>query len=194
MNSRRNPATVLSSIGGLVFLVGFMRFLTAACAQEPPFGWAVSGGGNSLAIGYGVAVDRTGNRYIVGGFTSPQAAFGDIVLTNAGSVGIFIVKYDDTGTVAWARQAGGSGGDEARGIAIDPSGSIYVTGYFTSPNATFGSITLTNSDRPYEFDHSHLWQRRSQRCGRFGLPGTSRSGERAVRPCAAQEPKHVYGR
>lgn len=94
-------------------------------------------------------MDRTGNRYIVGGFTSSQADFGGVVLTNAGAVGIFVVKYDDTGNVVWARQAGGFGGDEARGIAIDPSGGIYVTGYFTSPNPTFGSITLTNSNKQW---------------------------------------------
>ena len=127
-----------------MLLIGLFWSLPAVCAQNPPFVWAFSAGGDSLGIGYGVAVDRLGNSHVVGGFTSSQAAFGSVVLTNAGSVGIFIAKYDGAGSFLWARQAGGSASDEARAIAVDASGNSYVTGLFTSPSATFGGITLTN--------------------------------------------------
>ncbi|MBI3502443.1 MAG: SBBP repeat-containing protein [Bacteroidetes bacterium] len=52
----------------------------------------------------------------------------------------------------WAKSAGGiqtQGWDAGYGTAIDNSGNIYVTGEFSSPSITFGSITLTNTSSGY---------------------------------------------
>src|SRR6476660_2037654 len=46
----------------------------------------------------------------------------------------------------WANNAGGSSSDAGEGIAKDAAGNIYVTGFFGSGVATFGSITLTGLD------------------------------------------------
>jgi hypothetical protein len=53
--------------------------------------------------------------------------------------------------VLWAKSAGGitagpNTGDWAEGISTDASGNIVVTGKFSSPTITFGTITLTNTD------------------------------------------------
>ena len=42
----------------------------------------------------------------------------------------------------WAISAGGTLHDKTRGIAVDPSGNILLTGEFTG-TATFGEQTLT---------------------------------------------------
>ncbi|MFI5253380.1 MAG: SBBP repeat-containing protein [Bacteroidota bacterium] len=44
----------------------------------------------------------------------------------------------------WARGAGGAVVSSSSSIAVDSYGNSYVTGSFTSPNITFGSITLAN--------------------------------------------------
>lgn len=46
----------------------------------------------------------------------------------------------------WANNAGGNNSDAGEGIAKDAAGNIYVTGFFGSGVATFGTITLTGFD------------------------------------------------
>ncbi len=58
---------------------------------------------------------------------------------------IFLVKYDDSGNVLWAKSAGGTDWDEGNSVAVDAYGNIYVTGYFDSPTITFDSDNLTNA-------------------------------------------------
>ena len=48
--------------------------------------------------------------------------------SNAGLGDIFVVKYNSSGTKQWTKQLGSSSNDYARGISIDSSGTIYVTG------------------------------------------------------------------
>jgi hypothetical protein len=59
---------------------------------------------------------------------------------------MFIVKYDSSGNILWAKSAGGVNNEEGYSITTDASGNIIVTGYFSSPATTIGSITLTNAD------------------------------------------------
>ncbi|MCE3295086.1 MAG: hypothetical protein K0R65_800, partial [Crocinitomicaceae bacterium] len=55
----------------------------------------------------------------------------------------FVVKYDAAGQVSWARSAGGVDNDYGDGIAIDASGSPYVTGRFQH-SAYFSGINISN--------------------------------------------------
>ncbi len=88
-----------------------------------------------------IAVEGSGNVYITGSFFY-QATFGNNTLTSAGYDDIFVAKYNSSGTFLWARQGGSeSGGDRGKGIAVDASGNVYVTGTFAG-TAAFGNASL----------------------------------------------------
>ncbi|TAE58366.1 MAG: T9SS C-terminal target domain-containing protein [Bacteroidetes bacterium] len=56
----------------------------------------------------------------------------------------FVVQYDTSGTVLWAKRGGGGSNDEGYSISGDAAGNLYVAGYFNQ-TATFGSVSLTTS-------------------------------------------------
>lgn len=116
-------------------------------AQAPNYLWAKSAGTIYGEAGYSTALDASGNSYVTGWFGGSSITFGSITLTNAGMsfADMFVVKYDASGNVVWAKSAGGSSADQGNSIAADASGNTYVTGFFQSSSITFGSITLTNS-------------------------------------------------
>ncbi len=107
--------------------------------------WAKSAGGSNDDNGISVATNATGDVYVTGFFTSPTLVFGTTTLTNAGNRDMFLVKYDATGTVLWAKSTGGSGDDFVWSVATDAGGDVYVVGEFASPTIVFGTTTLTNT-------------------------------------------------
>ena len=114
-----------------------------------PFGnvmWAKRAGGPSAHdSGKSICVDANGDVYVTGYFVSPTITFGGTTLTNAGGSNIFIVKYDSSGNVIWAKREGGTANDEALSMCTDANGYMYLTGDFQSTTITFGGITLTNT-------------------------------------------------
>ncbi len=108
--------------------------------------WAKSAGGSGADSATSIATDNAGNLYVTGYFNSSSITFGTTTLTNAsaGTNDIFIVKYDASGNVKWAKRAGGTSDDNINDIAIDINNNIYITGNFTSSSLLFGSTTLTN--------------------------------------------------
>jgi len=111
--------------------------------------WAKSAGGMDQDYSYSIAVDLYGNIYMAGCFEGPTIAFDSIILTNTNSSGsddIFIVKYNSSGKLLWAKNPCGSGADYAISISADSTGKIYLAGFFRSSTLTFGSTILTNAD------------------------------------------------
>lgn len=110
--------------------------------------WARKAGGSSNDIVLGVGVDTSGNIYVCGEFQSSVLNFGTIALNNTANgnfTDLFIAKYDENGTLLWARSAGTSTNDAARSIAVTADGYAYITGLFGGSTITFGSYTLTNN-------------------------------------------------
>jgi hypothetical protein len=60
---------------------------------------------------------------------------------------MYVVKYDASGNVLWAKSStgGGTSSDLANSVAVDGSGNSYIAGYYSSPTIQFGSTTLTNA-------------------------------------------------
>jgi hypothetical protein len=91
-------------------------------------------GGTNTDYGNGVAVDASGNAYIVGYFLGtvdfdPGASTANLV--GAGSFDIFIAKYDASGNYIFAKALSGTGNEQGNAIALDASSNIYVTGLFS---------------------------------------------------------------
>jgi hypothetical protein len=119
-------------------------------AQVPWSVFATHAGGASFDLGTGVATDSMGNAFLTGYFIG-AGTFGTAVLMGPGQEDIFVAKYDPTGSVLWAVQAGGTNDDIGEGVAVDAAGSCYVTGSF-SGNASFGSTNLVGSTAPTSSD------------------------------------------
>ncbi len=111
--------------------------------------WARRAGGSGNDAGRGITVDGAGNVYVTGGF-SAQAAFVSpaktVTLTSAGVDDVFVARYGPGGNLQWAQRAGGAKADRGLAIALDASGTSYVTGFFTE-EATFGAITRRGTDK-----------------------------------------------
>ena len=133
-----------------ILLSAISILLTANCfSQTPNYLWANRAGVNG-ATANNVVTDANGNVILAGNFVGANILFGTTTLTNAGggnSSDIFVVKYDPDGNVLWAKKqtGGGTGSDEARGVAADASGNVIVTGTFNGLNIVFGTTTLTNA-------------------------------------------------
>jgi hypothetical protein len=107
--------------------------------------WATSAGGTDLDYGMGVTTDASGNVLVTGIYKSPTITFGTTVLTNSGDYDFFIVKYDGSGNVLWARSAGGPNMDYVNAIATNSAGDIIITGNYNSLSLTLGSTVLSNA-------------------------------------------------
>jgi len=97
------------------------------------FKWARTWGGSYEDEGWGVAVDGSGNVYVTGWFSGTvdfDPGSGVDNHTSNGYFDVFLSKFDSSGAFKWARTWGGSYDDEGRGVAVDGSGNVYVTGWF----------------------------------------------------------------
>jgi hypothetical protein len=95
--------------------------------------WAAFVAGTGHDANHAVALDGDGNVYVSGAFSDtvefdPGNTAGD--RTSAGSTDAFVVKYDSAGDFVWVKGVGGSSGEGAYGLTVDPSGNLYLTGIY----------------------------------------------------------------
>jgi hypothetical protein len=131
-----------------LYLVIWLAFIQLnVFAQAPNYEWAKSVGGANNELANSVATDASGNVYVTGNFASPSIVFGTTTLTNTSSpkLNMYLVKYDASGNVLWAKSAGGTDDDLGNAVATDAQGNVYVTGSYRSSSIVFGSLTLTHS-------------------------------------------------
>ena len=81
-------------------------------------------GSSSYDFGSRIVTDSFGNDYV-----TAQTDSGIDGHTNVRSNDIFIIKFTNAGIKQWTRQLGPSSNEYGYGIATDPSGNVYVTGY-----------------------------------------------------------------
>lgn len=105
--------------------------------------WGAVAGGFGSDAASGVAVDASGNAFVVGHF-SGTATFGATQLTNSGARDGFLAKFSAAGQMLWVRALGGPGFDAVNAVAVDAGGNCYLVGNYEGI-ASFGSVSLTNT-------------------------------------------------
>ena len=115
-------------------------YVTKINATGSAFVYSTCLGGSGNDSGKGIQVDAAGNVYVTGATSSTNfPTVNPIQATNAGPASfpqdVFVSKINAAGTaLVYSTYLGGSGFDDARGIAIDPSGNAYITGFTQSTN------------------------------------------------------------
>lgn len=99
------------------------------------FLWAKQLVGESVSA-TSIAVDASGNVYTTGyviGTVDFDPGSGTFDITSLGTSrsDMFIFKLNALGDFVWAKQLAGNDSEAGSSIAVDASGNIYTTGYFT---------------------------------------------------------------
>jgi gliding motility-associated-like protein len=113
------------------YLLGLaLLAVLSAMAQPTSWNWSRAAGSGSDELIRDLAVDpASGDIYAVGTY---EAAGPFSLAAPAGSSDGFLVKFDANGTLQWSVPIGGTDEDKAYGVAFDPGGRVYVTGFFRS--------------------------------------------------------------
>jgi hypothetical protein len=125
--------------------------------------WVRANDGTGNDAGREIAVDRSGNA-VVAGYFGGEATFGDTTVTTAGTYDVFVAKYDVSGSVLWVRTARGAFDDLGRGVAVDASGNVLVTGIFSN-ELTFETTSIKSAGEKgifvakYDPAGTFLWAR-----------------------------------
>lgn len=153
----------------LITIISISNLNKTANAQTPNWQWAKGIGGTGR--GTCISNDAMGNVLSAGYFDSSTLTFGTITLTNSGGSDMYVVKYDSSGNVLWAKAAGGISNEQALGISTDANGNVFMTGVFSSAAIFFDSITLYNSGATdmfivkYDTDGNVLWAKNASGTG-----------------------------
>jgi PKD repeat protein len=126
------------------------------------------GGGGPIGYGKGdgrdeanaIAVDKSGNVYITGYTASDSGiASSGTYMTKSPQVGanhVFVAKFSTTGSKYWSTYFGGNKQEYGKGIGVDNSGNVIITGYTYSDStgiATSGAYQTSlggGYDSPYD--------------------------------------------
>ena len=116
-------------------------FVAKVLANGSWFSYCGYIGGLNSDYGRSIAVDGSGNAYVVGDTLSNQNSFpvisGPSLVQNGGS-DAFVAKTNDSGSdLVSCGYIGGSLDDYGTGVARDSSGRVYVAGYTDSTQASF---------------------------------------------------------
>jgi hypothetical protein len=126
-------------------------FMTKIGASGAALVYSTYLGGSSDDIGAGIAVDASGNAYVIGRTNSanfPTANAFQATYGGGGDLGdAFVTKIDASGAaLVYSTYLGGSSDDVGNGIAVDTARNTYVTGLSTSTDfPTAGAIQGTKS-------------------------------------------------
>ena len=92
-------------------------------------------GGNGTDIGYGIAVDPSGNAVVTGSTNSPNLpVLACFQCVPQGGTDVFVAGFTAAGVLRFSSYFGGAGNDIGYGIALDANDEIGITGSTTSIN------------------------------------------------------------
>lgn len=147
--------------GGNLVSAGLLDVFLAKYNSAGVYQWSRRFGGTQGDDGQAIAVDASGNVFVAGSFQG-TANFGGSNLVSAGTYDIFVAKYSGNGVHQWSHGYGTTNGEFAYGVAADPSGNVFVTGYFTGTlDLGSGGLTSNGSNdvfvAKYDASGAPLW-------------------------------------
>lgn len=107
---------------------------------DPTLSFLTYLGGKKNDYGWSIALDASENVYVAGetlskGLPTTPGAFGPVYFGGTAAFGdAFVASYTSSGALRFLTYFGGRWDDGALGIAVDPSGNAYVTGFTDSTN------------------------------------------------------------
>jgi len=119
--------------------------------------WAARIGGAGSDTGNGIATDSSGNMFVTGlygggGSTltlyNTNGTIGGTLAVSSGTSDVFIARYTSAGAVSWGARIASTGADVGTAVATDPSGNVFVTGYYDAALTLFNSSGVSNASLP----------------------------------------------
>src|ERR1017187_2333854 len=96
--------------------------------------WSTSNGSANQVIANNIAVDASGNSYIIGNFecrfSQSADSYGQGTFNSVGNWDIFVTELNSSGIWQWSRQVGGHKDEHGNGIAVNSSSAVFITGSF----------------------------------------------------------------
>jgi hypothetical protein len=129
--------------------------------------WSKHFGGVGTEWGFSAAADSSGNVTVTGRFNAPMDVGGGVMSPASAASDIFIASYDPLGVHRWSKRFGGAGEDWSAGVAVDSTGNVTVTGFF-SQTVDFGGGPLTSAGAGDIFVASYGSQGAYRWSSRFG--------------------------
>ncbi len=126
--------------GGGPFMAGEGACALVAYSSSGGFRWSwhptTNGEAGSNSACSSVAVDATGNVYVVGSYNGVVDLGAGMIGRPREAGGPFVASLTSTGQYRWAHAIVANG--NASGLAVTPSGSVYVVGQFNADRTTGG--------------------------------------------------------
>lgn len=105
-------------------------------------------GGSGDDYTNGLAIDASGNAFVTGHTTSTNfPTFAPLQGASGGADDAFVTKLNAAGSaLLYSTYLGGSGNDQAKGVAIDTAGDAFIAGFTSSTNfpTTTGALQDIN--------------------------------------------------
>lgn len=136
-NGRRQPVSGDFAVSGNVVSLRIGEYQKdRQLIVDPVLSYSTLIGANNDTTVVGIATDGSGDMFITGTtYATNYPTMNPVQPQNNGTTNIFVTKLNPSGNVIlYSTYLGGSAFDSAAGIAVDTSGSAYVTGTARSGN------------------------------------------------------------
>lgn len=152
--------------GGVLTSAGDDDIFLAKYTASGSHIWSKRFGALGTDEAFGVAVDSTGNIYVVGVFYG-TFDFGAGNITSVGNADLFVAKFTSAGSCLWSKGFGSSGNEFGLTIAVDKADNVVFSGYYGlfGAGVDFGGGTLPFAGGrdialvKYSASGAHIWSK-----------------------------------